>query len=69
MSTVKSEVKMKLEKYLKKQGISIREFSRMTKISASGICRYISGQRTPTLKTIKKISSATNGEVTTEDFI
>lgn len=59
---------MKLKTYLKRKKISQRKFARISKISHTSICRYISGQRIPNAKNSKKIEKATKGEVLVKDL-
>ena len=59
---------MKLEKYLKKNNLSVREFARQSKISHTSIQRYKTGERTPRLEVALKIEKLTNGEVKVKDL-
>jgi transcriptional regulator with XRE-family HTH domain len=59
---------MKLQDYLKKQGISFRQFAKEIGVSHTLISRYCSKERTPSMGTAKKIHNATKGKVTYKDF-
>lgn len=59
---------MKLAAYLAKKKMSQTDFAVAAKISAPMVCRYISGERLPSSKTMKLILAATNGVVKPNDF-
>ena len=59
---------MKLEHYLKILNISKIDFSRMIGVSNVSLSRYISGERLPERKILRKIFQTTNGLVDANDF-
>lgn len=54
---------MKLETYLKNNGISHSEFGRRIEVSQATISRYIADERRPSLAMAKKIQDATGNLV------
>lgn len=49
---------IKIEKKLKEQGISQKEFAEMIGVTQATMSRYITGLREPNLETLNKISEA-----------
>lgn len=60
---------MKLETFLHKHKISRTDFAQAIGVTEASICRYISAQRMPRLSVLSKITAATKGEVTPNDFV
>ncbi|MGN7959159.1 helix-turn-helix transcriptional regulator [Agrobacterium tumefaciens] len=54
---------MKLETYLKTNGISHSEFGRKLNVSQATISRYVADERRPSLAMAKKIQDATGNMV------
>lgn len=61
-------VGMKLETYLKKNGIRPGQFAKKAGMSAMAVSRYLRGRR-PSFSGLVKIEKATDGQVTMKDFI
>jgi len=59
---------MELEKYLKKQRITQNSFAKLIGISTVHANRLVRGKRLPSITVVKRITKATNGMVTLEDF-
>lgn len=59
---------MKLHDYLSENSIKVEAFAARVRLSADSIYKYLRGERTPNGHTISKIITATNGEVTANDF-
>ena len=59
---------MKLEEYLKTSGISQRTFAKRVGISSSSISMWLSGNRNPSTKIMKKIEDLTSGQVTMQEL-
>ncbi len=57
-----------LKKYLEKNQITQREFSKKLGVSDGAITRWVKGERIPKMKLIMKIKKETNGEVNPQDF-
>lgn len=62
---------MRLDAWLRKAGWSQERLAKTVKVSQSQISRILprNGLRRPSLNLIERISVATNGEVTANDFI
>ncbi len=58
---------MEIKEYLKKEKITQREFSKISKISRYSIHKYIRGEK-PARRQAWKIFNATNGMVTFQDL-
>ena len=60
---------MKLDEYLRQEGISPTEFGKMLGLkSRTSVPRYLSGERRPREAIMKKIVSLTDGLVTPNSF-
>jgi transcriptional regulator with XRE-family HTH domain len=59
---------MKLEQYIKEQGLSNRELAIRLGVSDAAISLWLSGDRSPKRENISKIIKATCGQVTYEDW-
>ena len=59
---------MKLHDYLKEQNIPITSFANSVGVRRQAIHSYISGEKYPSPKTLKRIVEITNGEVMPNDF-
>jgi transcriptional regulator with XRE-family HTH domain len=59
---------MKLDTYIKEAGITGMEFARRIGRSPEFVYLLISGARGPSLQTVRRISEATSGAVTADDF-
>tara|TARA_R110002110_G_scaffold83081_1_gene215770 strand:- start:1307 stop:1504 length:198 start_codon:yes stop_codon:yes gene_type:complete len=59
---------MKLKDYLKAKKISQARFARRLNMSRSAVSRLLDGSKFPSPETIRRVSLATNGEVTPNDF-
>jgi len=59
---------MTLREWLKKEGITAKEFAKRTGIPEVNIYRWITGRFKPRANYIMKIYKATNGEVGIEDW-
>lgn len=59
---------MKLKTYLKKEGLTLREFAKKIGVTHAAIWKYSQGTRTPSLKNLKIIEKVTKGKVTYRDF-
>ncbi|QRG06123.1 helix-turn-helix transcriptional regulator [Xanthobacter dioxanivorans] len=60
---------MKLGTHLTANGITHAEFAIRIRTSQAAVTRYVLGQRTPRPDVIARISEATAGEVTANDFM
>jgi transcriptional regulator with XRE-family HTH domain len=60
---------MKLGKWLKTKGLTLDRFGEMIGRDHSSVLRYIRGEQMPNRDTLAKISKATGGEVTANDFV
>ena len=60
---------MKLGAYLEQTKQSYRDFANKIDGSAPQLCRWINGQRLPTLHQIVRIQRATDGHVTALDWL
>jgi transcriptional regulator with XRE-family HTH domain len=60
---------MKLDAYLRLHKITYRQFAELVDDDAAQINRFATGRRTPSLMTAARISRATNGAVSFEDFL
>ena len=58
-----------LKVYLANAGISQRAFAAMIKVDPSVLCRYISGEVTPSLSAALRIKLATKGKVPVDVWI
>jgi transcriptional regulator with XRE-family HTH domain len=63
------DVGMKLETYLAGNGISIAAFAEVIRTSHEAVRRYALGERVPRPEIMARISKATNGAVTANDFV
>jgi len=54
---------MKLATYLKRKSLTYREIARKLGLSHTTVHKYLSGDRTPSLKTALKIEQVTKGDV------
>lgn len=59
---------MKLDDYLKNQGLTAEAFAAITDISPSNVSKYRSGKLKPKTDAMRKIYAATGGTVTPNDF-
>ena len=59
---------MKLSEYLKKNRITIKDFSKKVGVSDVQVGRILNGTRNPSLHLGKKIEEATNQEVSIGDL-
>ena len=59
---------MKLRTYLDQHRISASEFARLINVRRMTVHRYL-GDRVPRPEILKRITEATNGAVTANDFI
>lgn len=60
---------MKLSDWLKTKDMSATAFAKKAELDVSTVTRVINGERRPEWGTLDKIMTATNGEVTPNDFI
>ena len=60
---------MKLSEHLSMTGQTYKQFGSLAGCSASEICRFANGTRTPTLEKAVAIERATGGLVTPADFV
>lgn len=60
---------MKLEEYLSKNHLTHAAFSQKVDVSRVQITKIINGCVSPSVKLMKKIRQATNGEVSYKDLI
>lgn len=58
-----------LSKYLKDNGIRQRTLALRSGVSPTAIHRYVLGKQFPRAKHIQKITEATDGAVTANDFL
>lgn len=58
-----------LGKYLKDRGITQSAFAIRIGRTQPAVARYINGTRTPDWETMRRIASATDGELTPNDFL
>ena len=65
----KVEFESKLKDYLKKKGMSYREFQRLTGIDYTLLCRIYNGKRKVTSNNARIIVRATGGAVGYEDLL
>jgi len=59
---------MQLKEYLKKSSMSQEKFGSLVGVSGVQINHLVNKTRLPSLKLLKRIEKATNGEVSTKDF-
>jgi len=59
---------MNLKDWLDKEGISGTEFARRLNVAKATIYRYSTGSRLPRPSILRKISDATDGNVTASEF-
>lgn len=60
---------MKLEEYLTQESLKPAHFALRLGVPASTVMRWLKGDRTPSLASMDNISRATNGKVTSSDFL
>lgn len=60
---------MTLQAYLKLAGKTEAAFAREIGVYQSSVWRWVRGERTPNPQTLRRISVATEGAVTANDFI
>ena len=60
---------MKLETYLQSQSLSQPEFARRLNVSQSAVNMWLHGRRFPKQEMLLRISAATGGAVTPNDFL
>lgn len=60
---------MQLSEYLAANRIRLRDLAEKVGISAPSLSKLANGVNSPRLETARKISEATAGEVTAEDFM
>jgi transcriptional regulator with XRE-family HTH domain len=60
---------MKLHTYLYQNGITLTQFARQIGVTHAAVSRYRSMARVPTQAIMRRIMSATAGEVTANDFV
>ena len=59
---------MHLKEYLHQAGLSETAFSEMVGVSQQAVSRYASGKRIPRSAVLTRITEATDGQVTANDF-
>jgi transcriptional regulator with XRE-family HTH domain len=59
---------MRLSKFLRLSGMSQGAFAKAIGVQQSTVSRYVSGVKQPSLDVLKRITRATSGEVTVDDF-
>ena len=60
---------MKLKRYMKRNGISVREMTRLLGLrSRATVYGYLSGNRIPMHGVMLKIKAVTNGEISPNDW-
>lgn len=59
---------MKLREYLRQHGIRPEDFAKRLKVSKSAVAMWSRGDRMPRLAALQKITKATDGAVTANDF-
>ncbi|MFL6708206.1 MAG: helix-turn-helix domain-containing protein [Massilia sp.] len=59
---------MRLDAFLKAQGITITEFGRRLGLNKQTMSRYVRGHRLPPADLLVRIKVETDGEVTADDF-
>ena len=59
---------MKLDAWIKKEGITGSEFARRIERSPEFVYLLISGARGPSARTIRRIGEVTDGQVGADDF-
>lgn len=59
---------MVLKDYLKANGIRSEDFAKTLEVSHGGVLKWLTGERFPRPFALAKIESATNGQVTANDF-
>lgn len=60
---------MKLDAFLQEQGMSLKDFSAVSKVSMANLSRYRKKRRKPDLENMAKIRKATRYRVDVEDFL
>ena len=60
---------MKLTEYLETHSIGVHDFAKRAKLTAPTIYFILKGRHNPTLRTINKITKASEGWVTFNDFV
>jgi transcriptional regulator with XRE-family HTH domain len=60
---------MTLSEYLARENVKRSHFAQSIGVEASTVTRWISGDRTPSLALMERISRATDGKVTPSDFL
>lgn len=60
---------MKLETYLKENGLTDEAFGSLASLSQSQISRIKRGKSWPTKEAMERIFTVSNGEVTPNDFV
>lgn len=60
---------MRLHDWLLTEGVSASEFAAAAGFSAATVSRWLSGDRSPSLRACKAIARATRGRVTADDFM
>ena len=59
---------MKIKVYMVKEGLSRAEFSQTIGVTPTTLSGYCSGDRMPSLDTVREIHNATRGAVSFADF-
>jgi transcriptional regulator with XRE-family HTH domain len=60
---------MKLKKYLEERGMSQTFFAKKVGVNPTHLSRWIGGKTVPRIDYILKIEEATNGEVSSRDWL
>lgn len=60
---------MKLDAYLSETGVTVAAFAGRVGVQPATIYRYLNGERFPTPDRLVAIEGATNGRVTSADFL
>lgn len=60
---------MTLQTYLKKHGISIRQFADLIGVRRESARRYAAGERVPRPTVMRRIRDVTGGKVTADSFV
>jgi transcriptional regulator with XRE-family HTH domain len=60
---------MKLADYIAKKNLKPANFADRLGVPASTVTRWLNGERTPSLASMAAITKATNGKVTSKDFL
>lgn len=59
---------MKLTDFLRTEGMTVSDFARAISVSPQSVSRYAMNQRIPDREIMNRITAATKGQVTANDF-